>query len=79
MMAFADVVGFVNSMQGSGLERAAIDEAAGRCEAFFDEFYSSGDRTTCLLMLAYLAMDVTANVSETLARARLLWEVDDER
>lgn len=68
---FADTMGFVERMLADPRIDGASAEAGRRCEELVDGLYESGDRTAYLAMLGCLAMDIAANVSYTLDRARL--------
>lgn len=71
MASYGDLLQFVSNMQGDENVEPAAREAAKRCEKLFNEFYESYNRLENMLMLAYLAMDISANVSELVMRAQI--------
>lgn len=71
MASYGDLLQFVSNMQGDENVEPATQEAAKRCEVLFNEFYKSDNRLQNMLMLAYLAMNISANVSELVMRAQI--------
>lgn len=81
MMCFqqlADAVGFVAQMQGHEVTEEACRDAERMCDEIFSPIWESEDRTRHLITMAYLAMDLAANVSYTLGRAQILSDAGEE-
>lgn len=75
---FADTLGFVAQMQGREVTEEACRDAERMCDEIFNPIWESEDRTRYLVTMAYLAMDLAANVSYTLGRAQILSDAEEE-
>ena len=77
MGQFSNLVGFALACQGDPRTERASKDAERMCAELFDGFYAADDRTEHLAMLAYLAMDIAANVDDVLFRASLRYETEE--